>query len=109
VQEQNNPEPARAGMVGFALRLFWMLLGYMIVFASLGMIVVNEPGFPSILDGLVWLTVALMIVARRVEITRWQGTTATGEPATLADWRDYARTVVLVTAVAAAIAHMLGR
>jgi hypothetical protein len=95
--------------MGFALRLFWMLLGYMIVFTSLGMIFVNAPGFPSPLDGLVWITVALMIGVRRVDITRWRGTTAVGEPATLADWHGYAVTVVSLTAAASAIAHIFGR
>jgi hypothetical protein len=40
--------------------------------------------FPSVLDGVVWLTVALTILARRIDITRWAGKTASGEPATLA-------------------------
>jgi hypothetical protein len=51
----------------------------------------------------------LTIAARRVDITRWQGTTASGEPATLAHWRRYAATVVLVAAAACVVAHMVGR
>jgi hypothetical protein len=109
VQEQNNSEPTQSGLMSFALRLFWMLLGYMIVFTSLGVIIVNAPGFPSMLDGIVWLTVAVMIVVRYVDITRWRGTTAIGETATLADWRSYAVIVVSITAAASAIAHILGR
>jgi hypothetical protein len=100
--------PARAGIIGFALRLFWSLLGYSIVFMLVGIIIVNDLAFPSMLDGVIWLTVALMIVARRVDITRWHGTTTTGEPATLADWRSYSMIAVLVTAAASAIAHTLG-
>lgn len=81
----------------------------MIVFGSLAIIVVDELAFPAIPDAVVWLTVALMIVARRVDITRGQGTTATGEPATLAHWRNYAVTVVCVAGVASVFAHAFGR
>lgn len=105
MQEPNTHEPAQAG---FALRLFWMMFGHAIVFTSLAVIVVDELAFPAILDAIVWLTVALMIVVRRVDITRG-GTTATGEPATLAHWRDYAVTLVGVAGVASVFAHALGR
>jgi hypothetical protein len=106
VQEPNTQEPAQAG---FALRLFWMMFGHAIVFASLATIVVDELAFPTIADAVVWLTVALMIVVRRVDITRAQGTTATGEPATLAHWRNYAVTLICAVGVASVFAHALGR
>ena len=48
------------------------------------------------------------IAARRVDITRWAGKTASGEPATLAHWRRYAVTVVFVTAIASVVAHAIG-
>jgi hypothetical protein len=105
VQEPNIQAPAQAGV---ALRLFWMMLGHAIVFASLAIIAIDELGFPTILDGIVWLTVALMIVARRVDITRWRGTTADGEPATLAHWRVYTLTLVAVVGAASVLAHMVG-
>jgi hypothetical protein len=106
VSEPNTPAPAQAG---FLLRLFWMLLGHAIVFMSLGTIIVEELAFPSILDGVIWITVALMIVARRVDITRWNGTTSTGEPATLVHWRSYTVTVICIAAAGSALVHVLGR
>ena len=107
MQQQNtlDPAPAPAGCV---LRLFWMLIGNAIVYGSLAMIAMNGEAFPSVLDGVVWLTVGVTIVARRVDITRWAGKTASGEPATLAHWRRYAITVVLVTALASVLAHVIG-
>ena len=95
--------------MSFTLRFFWMLLGYAIVFTSLGMIFVDKPAFPSILDGVVWFTVALMIVARLVDVTRWQGMTVDGEPATLVHLRGYSVLVVSITAAAHAIVHALVR
>jgi hypothetical protein len=106
VQEPDNHEPALAGL---ALRLFWMLFGHGIVFTSLVIIVVDELAYPAILDGVVWLTVVLMIAARRVDITRWRGTTASGEPATLAHWRRYSLALVGVTSAVFLVAHALGR
>jgi uncharacterized protein (DUF2062 family) len=105
VQEQNTPMPAKAGV---ALRLFWMIGGNAIVFGCLATIFVNEIAFPSILDGVAWLAVAMIIVARRIDITKWQGTTADGELATLGDWRRHTAILVLVTALGTVVAHMLG-
>jgi hypothetical protein len=107
VSELNTPrEPAQAG---FPLRIFWMLLGHAIVFLSLGVVLVDKLPFPSVLDAVVWITVVLMIVARRVDIVRYRGTTATGEPATLAHWRGYTLNVIWVTAFVSAMVHTLGR
>lgn len=100
---ENAPAPA-----GCLLRLFWMLVGNAIVYASLAMIAMNGAAFPSALDAVIWVTVMLTILARRVDITRWEGKTAGGEPATLAHWRRYAVTVVAVTAAASALAHAIG-
>jgi hypothetical protein len=109
VEESNTTThedtPAQAGV---ALRLFWMLIGNAIVFGSLATIVVNEIAFPAPLDALIWATVALSIAARWLDITRYQGTTASGELATMADWRRHAMTLVLVAALGSVVAHMLG-
>ncbi|PCC72229.1 hypothetical protein [Nannocystis exedens] len=107
MQQVHTPENAPAP-AGCALRLFWMLLSNAIVYASLAVIAMEGAAFPSPLDGVVWVTVVLGILARRVDITRWSGTTAAGEPATLAHWRRYTATVVVVTAVASVLAHVLG-
>jgi hypothetical protein len=108
VQQLNTSDqsPAQAGCL---LRLFWMIVGNAIVYGSLAYVALNKLAFPGVLDIVVWLTVVLTIVARRVDITRWQGTTASGEPATLEHWRRYAVIVVLVAAAASAVAHMVGR
>lgn len=84
-----------------------MLVGNAIVFGSLATIVVNEIAFPSTLDLVVWLGVVLTIAARWVDITRRQGMTASGEPATLAHWRRHAVILIVAAAVGSALAHML--
>jgi hypothetical protein len=86
-----------------------MLVGNAIVYGSLAYVALNELAFPGVLDLVVWLTVVLAIVARRLDITRWQGTTAIGEPATLEHWRRYAAMVILAAAAGSILAHMVGR
>ena len=85
-----------------------MIVGNAAIYASLATIAMKGHAFPSVLDGVVWVTVALILVARRLDITRWHGKTAAGEPATLAHWQRYAVTVVMVTAAASALAHAIG-
>jgi hypothetical protein len=108
VQELNTSDQAPA-QGGCALRLFWMLVGNAIVYGSLAYVALNKLAFPGVLDIVVWLTVVLTIVARRVDITRGQGTTASGEPATLEHWRRYAVAVVLAAAAASVLAHLIAR
>ena len=100
------PEPDQAG---FPLRIFWMLFGHAIVFMTLGIILVDKLAFPSILDGVIWITVVLMVVARRIDIVRCRGTTASGEPATLTDWRNYTVNVICFAVIASVVVHMLAR
>lgn len=106
MQESNISREAPA-QAGFALRLFWMLVGNAIIFGSIATIVVNEVAFPSVLDAVIGVTVVLTLAARWIDITRRQGTTAAGEPATRADWRRHALTLVLVAAAGSVVAHML--
>lgn len=103
----SQPSHAPPSGTGCLLRLFWMLLGNAIVYGSLAMIAMNREPFPSLLDAVAWITVALILLARRVDITRHHGTTASGDPATLAHWRRYAVAVVVLTALASLVAHAI--
>lgn len=103
--DTRNAPPAPTGCL---LRLFWMFVANAVVYASMAMIAMKGAGFPSHYDLVIWATVALSITARRIDITRWSGQTASGEPATLDHWRRYAVTVVAVTAVGSALAHAIG-
>lgn len=107
MQQPQVPESA-PNSAGCLLRLFWMLISHAVVYTSLAMIALNGLAFPSPLDAVVWVTVVLSIFARRIDITRCDGTTVRGEPATLAHWRRHAALVVMVTAVASVLAHAFG-
>lgn len=64
--------------------------------------------FPSVLDAAAWLAVGLMLLARRVDIQRFAGRSAQGEPMTMTNWRRYAAILVGSGAVGGLIAHFLG-
>ncbi|HEY8376238.1 MAG TPA: hypothetical protein VIK91_07100 [Nannocystis sp.] len=85
-----------------------MLIGNAVAYTTLAIIALNGVAFPSALDALVWVTVTLVIVARRLDITRCGGTTMRGDPATLSHWRRHAILMVTSTALASVLAHACG-
>lgn len=100
MQSATNPR-------SIVLRLFWALIGHAIVYMSLASIVARRHEFPSPFDAVVWLTVAAMLVARRVDIVRYGGHTLYGEPADLGTFRRFAALLVIVCAAATVAAHAL--
>lgn len=80
------------------LRLYWMLLGAGALFV-LGLTVLRG-GHPvaSVPSLGMWVVAASMIAARWADITRFDGLTADGEPATPSHFRTYALGVTVVTA-----------
>lgn len=96
----------RSSLVALVLRITWMILGPAILFTLAGLISQRRGG--SAID--LWFAgvLALVILARLVDITRYQGTTGDGEPATLADFRGYALKLAAAAAAAWLLAHLIG-
>jgi hypothetical protein len=105
-QELNH----KSDRVGFAfiVRVYWMMLGYIPVFASIAAIIESENG-PSTADATYWVGVLSIVLARLYDITRLGGTTAEGEPATLAHWRRYAGSLVVITMVVWIVLRIVSR
>ncbi|MBI2376242.1 MAG: hypothetical protein HYV07_19770 [Deltaproteobacteria bacterium] len=99
----SNPEtgehPAR-----LLLRLAWLLVGHVALVIMLVMIATG-PGGPSWRDGVLGTIVILTLGARYVDIQRFRGTTADGEPADLSHFRGHAVKLVVLATVGAAFAH----
>ena len=92
---------------GCLLRLFWMGVGNLALVLTASWIY-HSAGW-SIADILFGVIPLLMIVVRYVDIVRFQGTTVDGdEPATMAHLKQYALTLVMVTAALWAVARALG-
>lgn len=100
----HTPPIAPAGCL---LRVFWLLIGNAAIYLALATIAATRPPLPSPLDFVVGITLILMIAARWLDITRNDGRTASGEPATLRHWRRHAVMLVGVTLTAWALAHII--
>ena len=78
------------------LRLFWMLIGNVILLFCAYGIVQHRSSVLSIADAFYWAIVGSLLAARYVDIRYLYGTTADGAPATIAHWQRYAVFLVLV-------------
>jgi hypothetical protein len=89
---------------GCLLRLIWIALGHiLLVFISTKIYAAQS--FSSF-DLAYWATVAAILGARHQDIHRFQGATASGEPATPEHFRRYAFGVAAAAAVLWVLAHI---
>lgn len=80
------------------LRLHWMLLGGAALATCALLLFRGETSIVSIPSVAMWAVAVSMIAARWVDITRFHGLTADGEPATRGHFRRYALGVAAATA-----------
>ena len=108
--EQSSPQ-AGAGAAGCLLRIFWMVLGFVVLF-FLGYFIAARPGAGrlslSVLDAVYWAVAAAMAGARYLDVVSCQGRTATGEPATARHAARYALLLAVAAGAAWAAAHLAG-
>lgn len=103
-----TPSP-RDTMSGCLVRLAWMLFGNVALFISAAFIAQHTASLFSLADLVFWTVAAALLVVRRLDIERFGGQTAMGEPATMAHWRRYAVRLLAVSLVAWALAHGIAR
>jgi len=96
---RNEPSPIQpeySRPQGCLLRLFWMAFGNLALLAMAALIA--DRGRFSPLDGVYWLVVAALGLARYLDVRRFEGQTIEGEPATPLHLRRYLTTLgVLAT------------
>lgn len=95
----------RSATLGLFLRLFWMFLGNMALGMSAIKIIGNHVTWFSLADVVYGTTIPLLIGARYVDIARYQGATATGEPATIKHWIRYTVSLTLISATVWVASH----
>lgn len=88
--------PASESPMGCLLRLYWMGFGNMALVIC-AVLAARRPA-PSLLDGVYVFIVCSLVVARYVDISRFNGGTVDGDPATMAHWRRHAVALVPVAA-----------
>jgi hypothetical protein len=97
-------ESQSADGFGVFLRVFWMFLGSVALAVS-AMAILKSEKMLSIADVVYVVIIPLMVAARYVDITRYKGTTAYGEPATMRHFAKYAAGLVVGGAIAWAALH----
>jgi len=97
-----------SGGIATLSRLVWMFIGPL----SLGIIayrtVTQRDGWFTFRDAVCVVTLALMIIARWLEIRSGPTETATGEPATMEHFKRYVKVLLPVTIAAWCIVKVIG-
>ena len=78
---------------GLFVRLYWLILGNILLIMMAMLIFLNRESFFSGADLGYWGALALLIVARYVDVKRVHGLTSEGEPATMSHFKRYAARV----------------
>ena len=100
--EQPGHQMSEAGCL---IRLGWMMFGNAALVICIVTIANHRGNFLSAADAVFWVVVLVLIWLRHVDITRMQGRTAHGQPATLSHWKRYAGLLLAFSLVAWAVAH----
>ena len=112
MEEQRYQDHKHDPPAGCFLRLFWMMIGNIVLLLCVYSVIQHRSSVLSIADAFYWAIVGSLLAARYVDIRYLHGTTADGDPATIAHWRRYAVFLVLIATglwlVAHAIAYFSG-
>jgi hypothetical protein len=96
----NENVPTNTSPLGCLVRLGWMGVGNLILVLCLFGISQRPWRIFEFIDAIYLVTVAALIALRYVDIRYYAGTTSTGEPCTLADWRAYSWRVIALAGAA---------
>ena len=97
---QGGEETERSQSVAGCITQFaWNIGGAGVLVVIWVAILRGRPWTFTFKDALYWAAVLGMITARHLDVTRFDGRTSTGEPATARDVRRYAAGVIAVSAI----------
>lgn len=104
---KSEPATTQSSLAGCLLRLFWMAEGTMAL-VLIGVFIAQGRAWAlSWGDIAYWVIVALMGVARFLDVSRFAGTTVNGDPATKAHLHRYLIVLPVTAACWWASAHAL--
>ena len=101
---KGNPSDVRTTPLGAVARVYWMLLGYGIL-GLIGALIAKSGPLLSARDLAFWAVAISVIAVRYVDVAYLHGTTAEGEPSTIAHWRRYASILTIIAIAVWAAAH----
>jgi hypothetical protein len=88
--EEPSTHVPDSGGLGCLVRFAWVIVGHAAILLSLVWLFQNKPAGFTIVDLIFWGAVAFCIGLRFIDVSRLKGLTATGQPASMTDWRRYA-------------------
>ena len=94
-------------ILSLILRLFWMLLGNVILIVSAIFILQGKNWQFHTADAFFWGTAVALVLARYLDIKYFNGLNATGEPASMAHWEKYAGLLVICAAAVWVLLHLI--
>lgn len=101
--KQELPQPVPSSILGVIFRLTWMAYGNLAL--VLLAILIAQAGALSALDVAFWGAAGVLVWVRYIDVTRLDGLTAEGEPASLRHWRRYTGYLLGASAALWALAH----
>ena len=90
MEEQRHEDHKYDPPAGCLLRIFWMMIGNLILLFCAVAIAQNQSSFLSAADAFYCASVGCILAARYVDIRYLKGLTADGDPASMVHWRRYA-------------------
>jgi len=99
------PEQEAHPFQALLIRLFWLALGNALLLIFAAFIAKLEPWTLTLVDAGYWGIVAMLLLARFVDIKRFHGETSNGQPATMGHLRRYAAMLVASAAAIWAISQ----
>jgi hypothetical protein len=97
-EPKRNQEPEFGGIGGCLIRVFWLIAGPVaLVGAAICLFRYGDGAWAALSAGF-WTLVLLMIGLRYLDITRFHGTTADDQPASLGDWKRYSVKLLVISA-----------
>jgi hypothetical protein len=108
MENQSSSKQDDDALGGCLIRLFWMFLGNAMLFLCAMAMAQEASGWFGPIDALFWALVGSLLIARYVDIAHFNGKTAEGNVATLADFKRYASILLVVSVGLWAGAHVVG-
>ena len=100
-----DSQAPQQGALGYFARFVWMLIGPAVAIISLMLILPSRQSDLGSADVSLWCAIIACVVFRYIDVSRLNGLKATGEPASIADWRRY----TLIMTILALVLWGIGR
>ena len=106
-KQNDHPTEKYDSMLGLMARLYWMLVGNMTLFIVTIFIFLNQGKMFNAADVIFWVTVALLVLTRYLDINLLGGLTATDKPASMANWRKYTMFLLIGSTAVWGLSHAI--